>query len=66
MNSQSLTSLSEFEAIDNGQLEQIEGGIFPLIIGGVVITKGAVITGGLLAGVAGVGAYVGYKAKKNG
>ncbi|WP_349516011.1 ComC/BlpC family leader-containing pheromone/bacteriocin [Leuconostoc suionicum] len=63
MNSQSLTSLSEFETIDNGHLEQIEGGIFPLIIGGVVITKGAVITGGLLAG---VGAYVGYKAKKNG
>lgn len=63
MNSQSLISLSEFEAIDNGQLEQIEGGIFPLIIGGVVITKGAVITGGLLAGAA---AYVGYKAKKNG
>ncbi|MFT9033611.1 ComC/BlpC family leader-containing pheromone/bacteriocin [Leuconostoc mesenteroides] len=63
MNSQSLTSLSEFEAIDNGQLEQIEGGIFPLIIGGAVITKGAVITGGLLAG---AGAYVGYKAKKNG
>ncbi|API71231.1 ComC/BlpC family leader-containing pheromone/bacteriocin [Leuconostoc suionicum] len=66
MNSQSLTSLSEFETIDNGQLEQIEGGIFPLIIGGVVITKGAVITGSLLAGAAGVGAYVGYKAKKNG
>lgn len=39
MNSQSLTSLSEFETIDNGQLEQIEGGIFPLIIGGVVILR---------------------------
>lgn len=66
MTSQALTSLSDFKVIDNRNLEQIEGGIFPIIIGGILITKGAAITGGLLAASVGVGAYVGHKAKKNG
>ena len=43
-------ALSQFEDMDASALAQTEGGLFPIVIGGIVIGKGAAIAGGLLLG----------------
>ncbi|AFS39485.1 class IIb bacteriocin, lactobin A/cerein 7B family [Leuconostoc gelidum] len=53
----------EFTQLNEQQLANIDGGIFPIIIGGVLITKGAVVTGGIIGGAVAGGVYAGYKSR---
>lgn len=52
----------EFQILNEGNLMDVEGGVVPLIvIGGIGITKGAAVAGGLFAGGIGAGIYFGSR-----
>lgn len=54
-----VVALSQFQVVDRNRLSEIEGGVVPLIvIGGIAISKGAAITGGLFASGIGVGYFL--------
>ncbi|BDR57743.1 bacteriocin [Xylocopilactobacillus apicola] len=59
MNSVTLESkgLNSFTNLSDGNLEQVDGGVIPLIIGGVAISKAAIGWGALAIG-GGIG--IGY------
>ncbi|MFR2529735.1 MAG: class IIb bacteriocin, lactobin A/cerein 7B family [Clostridium paraputrificum] len=44
-----------FSELDLNELETIDGGLFPIVIAGVTITKGAAIAGGLFTAGAAIG-----------
>ncbi len=51
-----MTNLNEnFETLEINELENIDGGIFPIVIAGITITKGAAIAGGLFLAGTGLG-----------
>ncbi len=55
-------SLKQFEDMDASALAQTEGGLFPIVIGGIAISKGAAIAGGLLlVGGIGLGMWEAYR-----
>lgn len=46
-------TIKNFDTLELNELENIDGGLFPIVIAGVTITKGAAIAAGLFtAGVA--------------
>ena len=47
--------LNSFSELNSEELCSIDGGIFPIIIAGVAITKGAAIAGGLFLAGVGIG-----------
>jgi len=53
-------TLTGFSDISDIELEDIDGGIFPIIIGGVMITKGAALVLGGSALAFGSGITAGY------
>lgn len=42
-------TIENFDTLETNELTDIDGGLFPIVIAGVTITKGAAIAGGLFA-----------------
>lgn len=58
MTTSAIASLAAVELLDDDVLAQTEGGVFPIVIAGFSLTKGAVIAGSL--GIAAFGGGVAF------
>ncbi|MFC4760287.1 class IIb bacteriocin, lactobin A/cerein 7B family [Fructobacillus durionis] len=50
-----------FQIMEEYELAKVNGGIFPIVIGGVLITKGAAIGAGCFTAGIGAGLYLGLR-----
>ncbi|GAX47684.1 bacteriocin [Pseudolactococcus reticulitermitis] len=53
-----VVALDKFSALTEDEMMLVEGGLFPIIIGGIVISKGVVIGVGAVAAGLGIGYLV--------
>ena len=53
--------LDKYQELNIQELEEINGGLFPIVIGGVVITAKAAAAGGVFLAGVGAGIWVGTR-----
>ncbi|GAB2022785.1 hypothetical protein RyT2_18590 [Pseudolactococcus yaeyamensis] len=53
-----VAGLNNFSSLTEDEMMMVEGGVFPIVIGGIVISKGVVIGVGAVAAGLGIGYLV--------